>query len=329
MNLERFTRERQGQWNELEGLVGDAGRRPERLGPDGVLRLGALYRAAAADLALARRQFPGDPLVRRLETLVGRARGLVYDTPPRRASLLRFFMRDYWWLIASRPVPLLFSAVLLFGSGALASAWAVTDPGAAAGLVPSEFQPVTDRRSADLGLSADEEAALSSEIFTNNIQVTLLLFAGGILLGLVTALVLVFNGVLLGVVGGLVVEAGNGRIFFELVTAHGVLELSCIVVAGAAGLRLGWAVVDPGRQTRAESVRVEAVRTVALVLGTAPWLVIAGLVEGFITPEGIGLAGVLAVGFGLAAVYWTLVLALGVRAREPIAERGAWLAGTP
>jgi uncharacterized membrane protein SpoIIM required for sporulation len=329
LNLERFTRERQGQWNELEGLVGDAGRRPERLGPDGVLRLGALYRAAAADLALARRQFPGDPLVRRLETLVGRARGLVYDTPPRRASLLRFFMRDYWWLIASRPVPLLFSAVLLFGSGALASAWAVTDPGAAAGLVPSEFQPVTDRRSADLGLSADEEAALSSEIFTNNIQVTLLLFAGGILLGLVTALVLVFNGVLLGVVGGLVVEAGNGRIFFELVTAHGVLELSCIVVAGAAGLRLGWAVVDPGRQTRAESVRVEAVRTVALVLGTAPWLVIAGLVEGFITPEGIGLAGVLAVGFGLAAVYWTLVLALGVRAREPIAERGAWLAGTP
>jgi hypothetical protein len=71
------------------------------------------------------------------------------------------------------------------------------------------------------------------------------------------------------------------------------------------------------------------VRTVALVLGTAPWLIVAGLVEGFITPEGLGLPAVLAVGFGLAAIYWTLVLALGVGARDARAERGAWLAGTP
>lgn len=291
--------------------------------------MGALYRAAAADLALARRQFSADPIVRRLETLVGRARSLVYDAPPRRTSVVQFFIRDYWQLIAARPLALLVSAVLLFGSGALAAAWALSDPGAAAGLVPGEFQPVTDRRSADLGLGADEQAALSSAIFTNNVQVTIVLFAGGILLGLVTALVLVFNGVILGVVGGLVVEAGNGRIFFELVTAHGVLELSCIVVAGAAGLRLGWAVVDPGRQTRAESVRSEAVRTVALVLGTAPWLIVAGLVEGFITPEGLGLPAVLAVGVGLAAIYWTLVLALGVRAPAATAERAAWLGGTP
>jgi uncharacterized membrane protein SpoIIM required for sporulation len=329
LNLERFTRERQSSWAELEGLVAQARRRPERLGPEGVLRLGTLYRAAAADLALARRQFSGDPIVRRLETLVGRARSLVYDAPPRRTSVVQFFTRDYWQLIAARPFALLVAAVLLFGSGALAAAWALNDPGAAAGLVPEEFQPATERRSADLGLSADEQAAMSSAIFTNNIQVTIFLFAGGILLGLVTALVLVFNGVILGVVGGLVVEAGNGRIFFELVTAHGVLELSCIVVAGAAGLRLGWAVVDPGRQTRAESVRSEAVRTMGLVLGTAPWLVLAGLVEGFITPEGIGLAGVLVVGFGLAAIYWTLVVALGFRARDARAERGAWLAGRP
>lgn len=243
--------------------------------------------------------------------------------------MVHFFTRDYWQLIAARPLALLVSAVLLFGPAALAAAWALSDPGAAAGLVPGEFQPVTDRRSADLGLGADEEAALSSAIFTNNIQVTIFLFAGGILLGLVTALLLVYNGVILGVVGGLVVEAGNGRIFFELVTAHGVLELSCIVVAGAAGLRLGWAIVDPGRQSRAESLRSEAVRTLALVLGTAPWLIVAGLVEGFITPEGLGLPTVLAIGFGLAAIYWTLVLALGVGRREARGERGAWLGGTP
>ena len=94
---------------------------------------------------------------------------------------------------------------------------------------------------------------------------------------------------MLGVVGGLAIGAGNGRPFFELVTAHGVLELSCIVVSGAAGLRLGWAIIDPGNRTRGEALREEARAAIEIVLGTAPWLVVAGLVEGFLTPSGTGL----------------------------------------
>ena len=98
---------------------------------------------------------------------------------------------------------------------------------------------------------------------------------------------------MLGVVGGLAIGSGNGRPFFELVTAHGVLELSCIVVAGAAGLRLGWAIIDPGNRTRGEALREEARAAIEIVLGTAPWLVVAGLVEGFLTPSGTGLPTVL------------------------------------
>ena len=89
--------------------------------------------------------------------------------------------------------------------------------------------------------------------------------------------------------------------FFELVVAHGVLELSCITVAGAAGLRLGWSIVDPGLRTRMASLGAEARRCVAIVFGTMPWLVVAGLTEGFITGSGISLAAVLAVGLGLGA----------------------------
>ena len=102
----------------------------------------------------------------------------------------------------------------------------------------------------------------------------------------------------------------------ELIVPHGVLELSCIVVAGAAGLRMGWALVDPGRRPRGQALVTEARAAIELVLGTALWLVVAGLVEGFVTPLGIGVGPALAVGFGLGAVYWALVWRLG--APEPV-----------
>jgi uncharacterized membrane protein SpoIIM required for sporulation len=325
MTLNRFLNERTPAWDELAALVQRARRKPERLGPDGVRRLGSLYRAASADLALARRAFPGTPVVARLEELVPRARHLVYEAPGRRASVVRFIRRDYWRLVAERPLLLLLSAALLFGPAALSGGWALRDPGAAAGLVPSEYKSVTEPRSTDLGLSPSEEAAFASEIFTNNIQVTFIAFAGGIVFTLGTAFILLTNGILLGTVGGLAVEAGNGRTFFELVTAHGVLELSCIVVAGAAGIRMGWSVIDPGRRSRTASLVAEARAAVAIVIGTAPWLVLAGLVEGFMTPAGTGLATVLTVGLGLGALYWALVFTLG-RARGRDAPSPA---GTP
>ena len=146
-------------------------------------------------------------------------------------------------------------------------------------------------------------------------------FAGGLLLGVGSLYVLLQNGVMLGVVAGLAIGSGNGQVFFELVTAHGVLELSCIVVSGAAGLRLGWAIIDPGTRPRGEALRQEARAAIEMVLGTAPWLVVAGLVEGFLTPAGTGLPTVLAVGFSLGAVYWGLVLWRGAPSESQTRSR--------
>jgi uncharacterized membrane protein SpoIIM required for sporulation len=312
VNLDRFVRERRSSWEQLDELLRSAGRKPEHLGPDDVRRLGELYRATAADLARARRSFPGDPLVGALEHRVTRARHLVYDAPSRRESALEFVRRGYWREVRAKPLALALAALFLFAPAVGSGFWAARDPGSAAALVPGAYEPVTEPRpSGGLGLSRSEETAMSSEIFTNNIRVTLLAFAGGIVLGVGTILLLVFNGVVLGVVGGLASQAGNARTFFSLVTAHGMLELSCIVVSGAAGLRLGWSIVDPGRRTRAASLGAEARRTIAMVLGTAPWLVVAGLVEGFITPSGYGLWPAVAIGAALAGIFWTLVLTLG------------------
>ena len=324
MTVRAFSGERKGTWDELTALVERAGRRPERLGGQGVRRLGALYRATAADLALARRLFPGDPLVADLETIVGRARNLVYGARTRTASVREFATTGYWRLVASHVVPVVISAACLFAPALLAGAWALRDPGSAAGLVPQAYRSVTEPRPSNgsLGLTPDEKTGLASEIFTNNIRVTFLALALGIAFGVGSAFVLVYNGVLLGAVGGLSIGAGNGRPFLELVTAHGVLELSCIVVAGAAGMRLGWAIVEPGRATRRAALGARARESVQLILGTMPWLVVAGLVEGFLTPAGLGIGPVVAVGFSLGALFWGLAVVRGFRTgREPSSAR--------
>jgi uncharacterized membrane protein SpoIIM required for sporulation len=213
--------------------------------------------------------------------------------------------------VRERPWPLAVAALLLFVPVLVAGLWGATNP--ALGSLATGMAT-----SADLGLPGEVSAAMSAEILTNNIQVTFLAFAGGITAGVLTAVILVFNGALIGVLAGVAAAGGNGQVFAELVVPHGVLELSCIVVAGAAGLRVGLALIDPGRRRRGDALVAEARAAAELALGTAPWLVLAGIVEGFVTGAGGGLAPALAVGFGLGALYWTLVIWRGAVTTEPV-----------
>jgi uncharacterized membrane protein SpoIIM required for sporulation len=309
MRLDTFIAERSPDWHELELLVREAGRRPERLGPGRLLRLGALYRSAAADLARLRREAPRAAETARLEVLVGQGRQAVYDVRTRRRSFIRFFVTDYWRLVAERRRFLLVAFLLLFGSAALAALWGVHDPAAATGVVPHAFRPALQPGHPWHNMSPSDQTAFTTEVFTNNIEVTLAAFAGGITAGIATAFALLYNGLILGVVAGLMGQEGNGVGFVDLVTAHGILELSCILVGGAAGLSLGWSIVSPGLRTRRAALQREAVEALLLTAGTAPWLVVAGIVEGNranLAESGLG--AVIGVGVGLGAVYWGLVL---------------------
>lgn len=309
MTLERFVREREPGWRELESLLARAKGKPERLGAEGVRALGARYRAVAADLAFARRAFPGDPIVARLERLALQARQAVYADEPSRQSLLAFLTTGYYRRVVERPALLGLAALLLFVPLLLGAAWGLDDPAAAIGIVPSEFQGAAEPGSGTGAgsLSLEQEAALSSEILTNNIRVGFLAVAGGVLAGLGTAAVVIFNGGFIGALTGLAIEAGDGERFFSLVAPHGVLELSTIVVEATAGLRIGWAMIAPGTLTRGESLRAEARPAIELVLGTIPWVVLAGLVEGFITGSAPGLGTAIVVGVALGVVFWALV----------------------
>src|SRR5690348_2122285 len=127
MSPERFVADRSPAWSELEGALGVAGDRPERLGSAGVRRLGELYRAAVADLAYARRAFAGDPLVPRLEALVLRARACVYGRVGRRASVWQFVSRGYWRRLAERPWLVFAAWALLLLPAVLGFLWATFD----------------------------------------------------------------------------------------------------------------------------------------------------------------------------------------------------------
>lgn len=313
MNLDAFVADRRPSWDELDALLAAARGRPERIGAEKMRRLGTLYRGAAADLAVARRRFPAEATVGALEDLVGRAHGVVYGTAVRRESARHFLSHGYWRRVRERPALLAVAALMLFLPMLIAGLWAWDDPGEAGALLPAQSEAVSEPRTqgTDLGLSGSERAQFAASISTNNIQVTFGAVAGGITAGLITGGILIFNGVVIGVVLGVGVAAGNGSALVELILPHGVLELSCIVVAGAAGLRIGWAIVDPGRRPRGQALLTEARAAIEMVLGTALWLVVAGLTEGLVTPLGIGPWLAVAVGFGLGGLYWALVWRLG------------------
>jgi uncharacterized membrane protein SpoIIM required for sporulation len=314
MNLEAFLTERETTWKSFEQELARAGGRPDRLGAEGALAMGRRYRGVVADLAIARRRFPGDPMVDRLERLVLAGRQAIYSERSRAgASLRQFASRGYWTLVIGRPGILAVALLAMFGPCLLAAGWAIHDPAGALGLVPAQFRAASDPHVRHLALGAATQAVLASSIFTNNIQVTFLAFAGGLTLGLGTLALLAYNGILLGALAGLTIQAGSFSVFVRYVVPHGLLELSCIAVAGAAGLRLAWALIDPGTSPRGDSLRAAARPAVALVLGTAPWLVLAGLTEGFVTPEALPLPGALAVGLSLGVTYWALVAARGRR----------------
>lgn len=306
MKVERFISDREDDWRELDELVrGDVREDARR-----ILRRGQLYRAAAADLAVARRGHPGDPIVARLESLVARARQAVYAEQARRGSLRTFFARTYWVRVRERPIPLALAVALLLVPAILTAIWALNDTGAAVGLVPGQFRDAVEPVG-DTGMTTGQSAAFSGVVMTNNIQVTFLAFAAGILFGLGTALVLAYNGAILGAVAGGAIANGNGAGFAEFVTAHGIIELSCIAVAAAAGMRVGYALVAPGPRTRASALVEEARAAIAIVLGTIPWVILAGLIEGFVTRAGFGLIGGIVLGVGVGSLFWTLVAVRG------------------
>lgn len=310
--LRTFVERRTETWDELAALSGRA-RRRGGLTADEVRRLGTTYRGTAADLAIARRRFPQDPVTARLEALVAEARPRVYRSVVRRASVLEYVTTGFWRRVRESGRFLAVAAAVLLVPALAIGLWSHAHPdtaGQVAGATPMTAGIARgDSRDPDTQKVTDPatNTSLAAQISTNNARVALSAWAGGLTGGVWTIVSLAFNGLILGLIGGLVVHAGNGTEFLRLVAPHGVLELSLITVAGAAGFRTGWALLRPGHRTRAEALAVEGRAGVEMALGCAVLLLPTGLVEGFVTPRGLSLPAALALGLALAAAFWSTV----------------------
>jgi uncharacterized membrane protein SpoIIM required for sporulation len=170
--------------------------------------------------------------------------------------------------------------------------------------------------------SSEPASQFAAEVTFNNIQVSIAAFALGILACVGTAGILVFNGANVGVAGGLFHAVGEWDRFWGLILPHGLLEITAVIVAGGAGLRLGWTLIDPGDRPRTQALTEEGRRSVVVVLGLIGAFAVAGLIEGFVTGSPLPTWARVGVGFTVWAAFGAYVVRCGRAAEAASAGAG-------
>jgi uncharacterized membrane protein SpoIIM required for sporulation len=311
--VDEFMARRQADWRELETLLRRAGGRGLRgfAGPE-LERFGRLYRHASSDLAIAQRDFPRDRVRAYLEQLVGRAHPYVYQSGISDwYGLLAFFRVGFPRLYRANAPYMLASAGLLLLPGLIAYLATLSSAAAQEALVPASLLGLIRQGRMWTDIPEGVRPAASTFLMTHNLQVAILAFAGGILAGLGTVYVLVQNGLMLGAVIGACQAHGLALPLFGFISPHGYLELSDVVIAGAAGLRLGYPLLAPGLLTRRAALAEGGRVAVRLLVGGAPLLVLAGLLEAFVSPSELPAAAKLLVGLATGVALYSYLLLAG------------------
>ncbi len=290
MTQRNFVERRRAGWTQLEAIVAVAERRGLRaLEAEQVAELGRLYRWVTSDLAYAEgHRF--DPVLRAyLNRLTARAHAYVYggSVERGRARVTRFFKETFPAEVRNSRGYILACAALFALTAAVAYYLVTIKPIDAFAILPAEMiQPIhKSLHDSNFAFNRDYAAAMSSQIMTNNIRLAILAFAGGMTLGLATLYLLFFNGLYLGGTGALFANAGFGYDFFATIAPHGVIELTAIMIASAAGLLMAAGVLAPGRLRRIDALQRNSRRAGVLILGVCAMLVIAGTIEGFYSPQ--------------------------------------------
>ncbi len=325
MNEALFIRRNKRDWDRLEAYATRLDRRAERLSAMDLFSFIALYRKVTSDLARARMLKLSRPLVDYLNGLVGKVHFRVYAARAFPARRVLDFFRSGFPRAVRREARLIVAAAALLVGTALAAGIAVSvnpllgpafAPPGYLEQVEESFGPTFGKEARPTGM----QAVAGSFYIANNIQVSFLCFATGILFGLGTMYILAVNGAILGGVAAAIHQNGLSWNFWSFVAPHGGLELAAIVISGAAGIRIGFALVNPGRMTRKDALVSAAREAGLLMFGVIAMLVVAAWVEAVLSPSPLPNAVKLALG---AVNLGALLSYLALAGREPVdAARG-------
>ena len=300
MTLAEFTTKQQPIWSELEELLNSTRQRgAKNMSTVQLNRLGYLYRRITSDLAVARRDFPDDHCVTYLNALASRAHASIYQTSPLKRNTIRNFFRFGFPTLFRRNLPFIVAAFLMFAIGFGTAYWiALAKPVFAERLAPQHIVETIHAKEMWTNIPELQRNLAASFIMTNNIRVAFLAFASGITFMVGTVYILAFNGLHIGVIAGLCHVHGLALPLWEFVSPHGYIELTTIFIAGGAGLKMGYALIAPTQFTRKRALTDAAKTAVKLIGGCVVLLVIAGVIEGFVSPS--SLPSIVKIGFGFA-----------------------------
>ncbi len=309
MDVDAFVTAHSGEWARLEELL-----RLRRLGAEEADELVSLYQRVSTHLSVVRSSAPDPSLVARLSMLVNRARQAVTGSrEPVWRDVGRFFVVEFPAAVyRSGRLTVAVTLAFLLIAGA-AGAWVASDPEVQASLASdSEIRLLCDVQFESY-YSESPAASFAGRVWTNNAWIAAQAIAFGIT-GAFPVFVFVQNAIGVGTTGGLMASCGKLDLFFGLITPHGLLELTAVFIALAAGLRLFWAWVDPGPRPRLEALAQEGRAMIGVAVGLVVVLFVSGLVEAYVTPSPLPTWARIAVGTVVWGTFVAYVVVLGRRA---------------
>lgn len=312
IDRERFIAEGEPRWAALAELVDG----PPLVHGRQWSQLSRLYRGVCADLSRARAaDLPAD-VVEYLDDLAGRAHNKLYGGRERGSGrLAELILMDVPREVRSQAL-FFWSSCALFYLPFFVTGFAafLSEDAAQAVMSEAQLQQVKDMYSASIGREAGQDAAMAGYYVFNNVGIAFRCFATGALAGLGSVFFLVYNGSVLGTVFGHLGREGVGLNLLEFTAGHTAWELNGIVLAGAAGLRMGWAMIDTRGRTVSGSLRQASPVLFRLVVGAAFMLFVAAAIEGFWSAGPVPFAGKMV--FGVLQML-LVILWLGFGGRAP------------